>query len=58
MNELDPTEVRKSFHTAIPESLIRRVRAVAALEDRDVADVTAVALSLYLADRLPKHDDQ
>jgi hypothetical protein len=56
MNELNITEVCRSFHIALPESLIRRVKAVAALEERDVADVTAVALSLYLAGRLNDND--
>jgi hypothetical protein len=55
-NEMDTTEERRSFHTALPGSLVRRVKAVAALENRDVADITAVALSRYIADRLPLED--
>lgn len=57
MNEVltpENNETRRSFHTAIPETLVRRVLAVAALEDRDVGDITTVALQQYISDRLPE----
>jgi hypothetical protein len=37
-----------SFSVHIPKSLIRRIRARAAMEDRDVADLTAAAVKSYL----------
>jgi len=38
-----------SFHVFIPRALIRRVKARAAMEDRQLADITAAALTEYLA---------
>ena len=42
-------EERCSLHVGIPKSLFRRVSARAAMEDREVADVVAVALVDYLS---------
>jgi hypothetical protein len=41
-------EARRSFSTHIPEGLIRRVLARAAMEERTVADITAMAIAEYL----------
>jgi hypothetical protein len=47
--ELPPfDEQRCSFSIALPRALIRRIRARAAMEDREVADVTAAAIKTYL----------
>jgi hypothetical protein len=41
-------EQRRSLHVGIPNSLLRRAKACAAMEDREVADVVAAALARYL----------
>jgi metal-responsive CopG/Arc/MetJ family transcriptional regulator len=39
---------RCRFDIHIPRSLIRRIRARAAMEDRDVSDIVAAAIKTYL----------
>lgn len=46
--ELLPEDERGHFSTHVPRSLIRRVKARAAMEDREVADIVTAALLLYL----------
>lgn len=43
-------EERRSLHVFVPAFLVRRAKALAAIEDREVADVVAVALSRYLVE--------
>ena len=42
------TEERHSLHVGIPRSILRRAKACAALEEREVADVVTAALGEYL----------
>ncbi len=47
MTELNRDE-RYSFQAAIPATLVRQIRALAIMEDRDLGDVVACALLQYL----------
>ena len=47
-SKIDPENERCHFSVHIPRSLIRRIRARAAMEDRDVSDIAATAIKTYL----------